>query len=138
MNKNALILDGDELRKSFMDRFDYSKNERIFLGKAYLNIAVYLSNQNIEVIVSTVSLFSEIHEYIASNKYSKKIKIIFINPRQEILNLRNQKNLRSGNVHLSPGIDLEINFPVKFDLELTGEEDDLELVKSFEELFLNE
>ena len=68
-------------------------------------------------------MFDEIYEKIEETRHTHEIKFIFINPPQEVLNSRNQKNLRSGYIPNSPGLDLIIDYPKRIDLELNGIEE---------------
>lgn len=131
-------LDGDCIRECFMENFGYSRNERVILGKSYLNLAILISNQGFDVIVSTVSLLDEIHQYIRKLKKIHEIKVIFINPSITLLNSRNQKNLRTGLIDNSPGINMEVSFPSQKNLELSGEEDLDEQIRLLKSIITNE
>lgn len=121
-SKTSIHLDGDELRKSFQNQFGYSRSDRIILGNIYINLAILFAKQGLNVVVSTVSMFSEIHERIEIEKTNHEFKVIWIDASIDLLDKRNQKNLRENSVANSPGITLEINCPTNWDLKLTGEE----------------
>ncbi len=57
----SIVLDGDELRVALEARSEYEKDMRIALAKKYSRLAKLISDQGVRVIVSTVSLFHEVH-----------------------------------------------------------------------------
>ena len=127
-----IFLDGDELRRTLHDLFGYDRRSRIELGKFYVNLASLLSQQGHVVLISTVSLFREVHEY--RTKIIPKCILVVIDAEKDLLDLRNQKNLRGDNVVLSPGISLSIEFPTNSDFVLRGDESPRELEDVFQKL----
>lgn len=112
-------LDGDEIRKILNSETSkwHDRESRISLSYKYSKLANLLSNQGHNVIVSTVSLFSEIHDWNRNNmaKYFE----IFIKVSIKELLKRDQKNLYSdfqkGDVKNVPGMDFKIDIPKKAD-----------------------
>ena len=107
--KTSIHLDGDELRKSFKNKFGYSRSDRIYLGNIYIDLAILFSKQGLNVVVSTVSMFTEIHERIEIEKTNHEFKVIWIDASSDLLDERNQKNLRNNSVVNSPGITLDLS-----------------------------
>ena len=131
-NLQSVLLDGDDLRAAFNDQFGYSKEERIEASKVYVNLAQMLAKQGVTVIVSTVSLFEEVFVYL--NAKIPAAKVIFMDASSNILDLRNQKQLRSVNSISSPGITLQVDFPSNPTMRLRGEETDEELMLILERI----
>lgn len=57
----CIVLDGDDLRVALEATGEYERDMRIALAKKYSRLAKLISDQGIRVIVSTVSLFHEVH-----------------------------------------------------------------------------
>lgn len=122
---NPILLDGDDIRIALGDTFGYTKGERLKLGKIYINLARMLEGQGHVVIVSTVSLMQELHDYRKSS--IPRAFVIFINAQDELLNLRNQKQLRDAATPNSPGINLSVEYPDDADCVLFGNENEQQL-----------
>ena len=121
-----------------MGTFGYTREQRVFLGKAYLNLSIMFSLQNLDVVVSTVSLFKEVHDFILDKRELHKIRIIVIRAQNDLLDSRNQKNLRSENQQHSPDVNLKIEYPEFIDLQLHGDETLESQRKIISEILLNE
>lgn len=69
-NSKVIILDGDILRDALFksgNLIDYSKKNRLQLAKIYSNLCKLFYEQNFIVIIATISLFREIHDYNRKN-----------------------------------------------------------------------
>lgn len=64
---NAILLDGDDLRKVFGNKWGYSKNDRIELAKVYFRLCSHLSSQGYTVIISAVAMFKEVFYWVKTN-----------------------------------------------------------------------
>lgn len=68
---SAIFLDGDELREvlggSMSEPNSYGRGARLLLAKRYSLLSRLLSSQGHTVIVATVSLFREVHEWNRQN-----------------------------------------------------------------------
>jgi len=62
----VIHLDGDELRQVLSDNA-YTREERIALGMRYSRLCRLLVNQGVDVVISVIGLFSELHEWNRSN-----------------------------------------------------------------------
>jgi len=60
---STVLFDGDDLRLALDARSNYNRDERIKLAKVYSRLAELIASQNVYVVVSTVSLFHEVHEF---------------------------------------------------------------------------
>jgi adenylylsulfate kinase-like enzyme len=131
-NLAAVLLDGDELRGALNHRFGYTREERIEASKIYINFAKIIALQDEIVIVSTVSLFQEVFDYLQHELPSSIV--VFIDASTQLLDSRNQKQLRSTKVGSSPGITLSVDFPKNPKIKLFGDESKEELLSLFENL----
>jgi adenylylsulfate kinase-like enzyme len=130
--KSTVLLDGDELRNCLGRRFGYSRKDRLAISKIYVNLAKLFEKQGHTVIVSTVSLIKELHNYRKANL--PKAVVILINPDASLLDLRNKKNLRNKGTRNSMGISLKAEMPGKVDINLHGSEGHHETLLLFTEL----
>ena len=95
-NLSYVLLDGDKLRGILVDKNDqksYELSNRIALGLKYAQLCKLISEQNINVIISTISLYNEVFQYLDKNVLNHYK--IYLNFSNEILKKRNQKNLYS-------------------------------------------
>lgn len=60
-NQPVLWLDGDELRSGLFPEFGYEMADRLSLALKYHNLAKMIEGQNINVVMSTVSMFQQIY-----------------------------------------------------------------------------
>lgn len=68
-------LDGDDLRLIFETAQKYDSASRLNLAKVYARLAKLLASQGHLVIVSTISMFHEIHELNRQNEFYCEIYI---------------------------------------------------------------
>lgn len=122
---NPVLLDGDEIRAAFGDTFGYTKDERLKVARVYANMASVLKKQGHTVVVSTVSLMQEFHEY--RRNLLPEALVVLINARNDVLDSRNQKQLRDEVVSNSPGVTMTVEFPQDAHFVLTGTEQDFEI-----------
>lgn len=70
-SQHALSLDGDELRELFDitrdDATPFGREQRLALGMRYARLCRMLALQGYTVIIATISLFEEIHEWNRGN-----------------------------------------------------------------------
>jgi len=110
-NVAVLHLDGDELRTVLGVDGKYDTSSRLSIGKTYARLARMLATQGNIVIVSTISLFDEVHTY---NKRFDNYCEIYLESNQKLLAARDQKSvyktkfLRNKNV---VGVDIKPQFP---------------------------
>jgi adenylylsulfate kinase-like enzyme len=65
-NNNTILINGDDLRKIF-ELNKYDKEARIKYAKQYSKLCQFLSNQGINVILTIVGLFRDIHKWNRNN-----------------------------------------------------------------------
>jgi adenylylsulfate kinase-like enzyme len=119
LDQPVLYLDGDDLR-GVIKSIGYSRQDRIANGLLYASLCRLVVSQNINVIISVIGLFSEIHEWNRRN--IKGYCEIFIDVPIDELVRRDPKGIYkkalSGELQNVAGIDLKVDYPVKPDLHL--------------------
>lgn len=86
-------IDGDAIREIAGDDLGYTVEDRKKNAYRIARLNKYLIEQGLTVICSTVSLYSEIHQWNKENIYS--LIEIFIEVPHEILRIRDKKGLYS-------------------------------------------
>lgn len=116
--KNVVFLDGDELRKVFGGDLGYTREERYRCAMRYARLCNLLSEQGIDVICCTISMFHDVRKW--NRQYIAKYIEIFINVPMDIIKERNQKKLYSGAVNGTVsnvvGMDIELELPERPDM----------------------
>jgi len=117
--KSVIHLDGDELRKVLADSA-YTREERVALGMRYSRLCRLLVNQGIDVVISVIGLFDELHKWNRNN--IQNYVEVFIDVPLEELEKRDPKDIykkfKSGEIKDVAGIDLKVDFPNKPDVHL--------------------
>ena len=114
--QGVIHLDGDKLRDVFGKQSpdSYLRENRLALANTYTKLAKALSDQKFIVIVSTISLFNEIHSWNRRN--IKQYIEILLNPSMDILKKRDQKSLYSSQLRGTKkniiGLDINVEFPI--------------------------
>ena len=115
--ENVVILDGDMIRSVFGNDLGYSKADRLISAKRNAGLCKLLSNQGIDVICCTISMFHEIRAW--NREQIDQYCEIYIKVPMDVLKSRNQKSLYSGVSEGSAqnvcGMDLEIEEPLNPD-----------------------
>jgi len=115
---NVVFLDGDMLRVVFGNTAGHSLKERKQLAMKYSGLCKMLSEQGIDVVCATISLFKEVHAFNRENiaNYYE----IFVECSMEELIKRDQKGIYSkalkGEMDNVIGINLPYDKPEKCDL----------------------
>lgn len=66
--RTVVMLDGDELRKALGTTGDHSSNTRLVLAYQYAGLARLIASQGVTVVVSTIAMFKEIHQWNRENQ----------------------------------------------------------------------
>ncbi len=118
LKQNVIFLDGDMLRKVFGNNAGHSANERLELAMSYSRLCKMLSNQGIDVVCATISLFKEVHGFNREN--IKNYYEIFIECDIKELIRRDKKGLYSkaikGELDNVIGVNLPYDKPGGCDL----------------------
>lgn len=110
--KNIIYLDGDELR-DIIGHYGYDKQSRIDMALKRAKFAKFLNEQDMIVIVTTISMFNEIYEYNRKN-FGNYIEVYIKCDLQELIK-RDQKGLYTqaleGKIKNIVGIDIKFDEP---------------------------
>jgi cytidine diphosphoramidate kinase len=113
VKNNIVYLDGDVLREIFGDSHNYSPDGRKHLAMCYARLCKMLTEQGVDVVIATISMFHEVREW--NRKNIENYNEIYIKVPMEVLIARDQKNLYSralrGEVEHVMGIDIEVEEP---------------------------
>ena len=116
--ENVVFLDGDVLRSVFGTLHGHSVEDRKGLARCYSNLCKMLTEQGIDVICSTISLFKEIHE-MNRESIDKYYEILVECEMHELIK-RDQKGIYSnalkGETDNVIGINLPYDRPENCDL----------------------
>ncbi len=111
---SPILLDGDDLRSVLgVPSSDFSREERLRLAFVYANLCKYLASQGVIVVIATIALFKEIHEWNEENlpNYCE----VFLDVPLSVLADRDPKGLyekfRRGEIRNVAGLDFEVDFP---------------------------
>ncbi|WP_139453659.1 adenylyl-sulfate kinase [Campylobacter armoricus] len=108
--KNIIYLDGDELR-DLLGHYGYDKQSRIDMALKRSQFAKFLNDQDMIVVVTTISMFNEVYEYNRQNL--KNYFEIYIKCSMEELIKRDQKGLYTK--ALNDKIKEVVGIDIKFD-----------------------
>jgi adenylylsulfate kinase len=106
----SLTFSGDDLRKLF-NYNQFSKEARLTYAMSYGKFCKYISDKNINVIFSTVSLFDEVRRWNRSN-INNYIEIYIKSDIKKLMKKR-QKFFYKGNHKNIVGKNLKAEFPKK-------------------------
>lgn len=110
---NVIFLDGDILRNVFQDMGGFSAADRRMYASAYGRLCKMLSDQGMNVVCCTVSMFDEVRRWNRDN--ISFYREIFLDVPLEVLKKRDQKGLYSravrGEVKDVVGVDLNLELP---------------------------
>lgn len=122
--KPIIRLDGDQLRDIFgsvsLEKKSFNKNSRIELAFRYARLCRVLSLQGFDVVISTISLFKDVHKWNREN-IPGYIEIYLDVPVSE-LQKRDPKGIyqrfREGEIQHVAGLDLPVDEPANPDIHL--------------------
>jgi len=133
-----LLLDGDQLREAVADyNCGHDPESRVLNAYRISRFANMAARQGLVVIVATMSLYHEIHNWNRKN-FPQYFEIL-IKTDLETLRERDPKGLykhvESGNAENLPGMDLQPEFPVNPDFILENNQQ-LKNVRKLAELLV--
>jgi adenylylsulfate kinase len=130
-DKAVVMLDGDELREVFgavaANAYNHGREGRLALAMQYAYLCRIIAEQGLTVVIATISLFREVHEWNRANLpgYFE----VYLKVPVEELRRRDPKGIYhrfdAGELTHVAGLDLPIDEPeaadwiVKFDSERT-------------------
>lgn len=112
---NTIHLDGDMLREILGNTYTHTITDRKATAYIYCRLCSAMTNQGMNVIISTISLFHEIHEF--NKKHNKNYYEIFLEVNKKKLLERNQKKLYTHGNNVM-GVHQEPELPKKPSLVL--------------------
>lgn len=123
----VISLDGDDLREVFgavsFNEKNYGRNGRLALAMQYAHLCRVLAGQGFTVVIATISLFREVHQWNRENLpgYFE----IYLKAPVEELRRRDPKGIYkkfdAGEIKNVAGLDLQVDEPEKSDLTITTE-----------------
>ena len=122
--RHVVMLDGDELREVFnaveSNKEHHSREGRLTLAMQYSKLCKLLANQGLTVVIATISLFHEIHEWNRDN-LPGYLEVYLKVPLEE-LRLRDPKGIYKrfdkGELINVAGLDLTVDQPSNPDIKL--------------------
>jgi cytidine diphosphoramidate kinase len=122
--ENIVYLDGDVLRGVFGGKNGYKTEERRELAGRYSVLCKLLSEQNIDVVCATISMFSDVRE--KNREEIKNYIEIYIKAPINILIKRDQKKLYSralnNEIKDVMGVDIDVEEPERPDIVVVNDE----------------
>ena len=110
---NLIYLDGDILRGVFHGGGGYSLEERLELAMQYSRLCKVLTEQGVDVVCATISMFEECRQW--NRRHIAGYREIYIKVPMEVLIKRDRKHLYSkalnGEVRNVIGVDLPFAEP---------------------------
>lgn len=109
----AIVLDGDEMRAALGREKAHTRVERLELARCYGRLGSLIARQGTNVIVATISLFSEIHRWNRRNlpNYTE----IYLKADLSLLHHRDPKGIyrkaRARRLANVAGMDLRVQEP---------------------------
>ncbi len=114
-NAAAVLLDGDILREVFGSDLGHSREDRLKSAMRNSRLCKTLSDQGIDVVCATISLFRECQEW--NRAHLPGYHEIYLRVPMKVLLERDQKQLYSqalrGEVKDVMGVDLPVDEPVR-------------------------
>ncbi|MBU3923549.1 MAG: adenylyl-sulfate kinase [Nanoarchaeota archaeon] len=108
MGNGIVYMDGDDLRKILSETTTHDMDGRKRTAKIYSRLCSYLTRQGADVVMSTISLFHDIHKNNRRN--NSRYCEVFLDVDENILKDR-RKNLYFGEMDNVIGIGQEPEFP---------------------------
>lgn len=109
----TICMSGDQIRK-ILNIKGYKKNERLRIGKKYINLLNLIINQKINIIFAVVGLFHELHE-LNRKKFVNYVEIYIKSDFKKIKSKRKKIFYRKKVLNVW-GQDLKPEFPTKPDI----------------------
>lgn len=116
---NVVLLDGDVVRKAFGNDLGYTREDRHEMAMRYSHICRMLSEQGIDVVCCTISMFDDVRAWNREN--IAEYREIYLRVSREILAKRNQKDLYTSAQDELVGFGVSMDEPKFSDLVLDNE-----------------
>jgi adenylylsulfate kinase-like enzyme len=113
LREPVVFLDGDSLRDILGEFSTHTREDRLRLAFVYSRLCKSLASQNINVVISTVALFREIHVW--NREHFKYFLEVFLDVPLDELRRRDPKSIYKrfdeGEITNVAGLDLKVDFP---------------------------
>ncbi len=120
---HVVFLDGDMLREVFGVKKAFSREERLDLALQYCRLCKVLTQQNLDVVCATISMFKECHDF--NREQIKNYCEIYLKVPMGVLRKRDSKEIYSraekGELTQVMGVDLDFHEPENPDLVLNND-----------------
>ena len=116
-NKKFLHIDGDLVRKIYEKRLGHTIKDRLINAKRISRLVKFLSDQNINMVVSVLSNFPRWLKWNRDN--IKKYFEVYLNTNFKILKKR-KSNLYSRKIKNVVGVDIKFNEPKNADMTINN------------------
>lgn len=114
----VVMLDGDDLREALGSTTDHSQEARVVLAYKYARLARLIASQGITVVVSTVALIKEIHQW--NREHQPGYFEVYLKVALDELRRRDPKGIYrrfdAGELTNVAGLDVHIDEPLHPDL----------------------
>ena len=120
-NNATLLLDGDQLRE-FIPCGGYSTQERLSSGMQMFRICKLFTDQNIDVVYCSISMYDEIRDWNRRN--FQNYREIYVKVRMDTLYRRDQKQLYSSGAKQVVGMDLPYDEPKQPTVVIENDDDE--------------
>lgn len=115
----VVLLDGDVVRKAFGNDLGYTIDDRHEMAMRYSRISRMLSEQGIDVVCCTISMFDDVRAW--NRKNIARYKEVYLRVSREVLAQRNQKELYSSALDELVGFGVAMDEPKLSDLVLDND-----------------
>ena len=127
LNSTPILLDGDILRELLgITGGMYSRHERLDLAFKYAGICKYLSSQGHVVVIATIALFREIHDWNRNNIFN--YREVFMDYDLDELRRRDPKGIYQqhtlGEINSVAGLDFSVDLPQSPHLRISARRED--------------
>ena len=128
-------MDGDLIRPVYLDDIGYSNEERRFGAARTFRICRMLTDQGIDVVCCSISMYEELREW--NRSHIENYREIYIRVKRETLFKRDQKGLYSSGAKNVMGVDLPFDEPKQptIVIQNDGDETPEEIVDRLEKAF---
>lgn len=111
--RSCVLLDGDDLRSVINAQQCFSRGDRVDLGIQYGKLCNLIARQGVDVVIATIALYSEIHEWKKRN--FENCCTIYLDVPVEELRRRDPKKIYeryfARQLTNVAGLDLRVDIP---------------------------
>lgn len=111
---NIVILDGDTLREVFGGDLGYTEEDRRKSAGRNSHICRMLTEQGIDVVCCTISMFDEVREW--NRKNIENYREVYLKVSDEVLKQRNQKGMYETSQNKLVGFGVKMEEPKNPDM----------------------